>query len=375
MEGRDLKGLAQTGTGKTLAFLLPSMNRLLVDPEPGRTRLLVVTPTRELAAQVAAHGQALARYTQLRVVAVYGGESMAVQTAALRAGADVVVATPGRLLDHVSRRTVRLDRIAIAVLDEADRMLDMGFIPDVRRIFGLLPTERQTLLFGATLPSDVETLSAQFQRDPELIEVARQLPPVTLEQRLYPVGRHLKVPLLVHLLRQDPDLVKVLVFAETKAETDVVARRLEAAGLRVAAMHGDRPQKERESALQRLRDGDLQVLVATNLAARGLDIMDLSHVVNYDMPQTVDDYIHRVGRTARGQAEGTAYTFMAPGDEAMVVRIEAVLGAKLARYSVEGFDYDVPTPSWARASAADMARSLHKPGKARFSRSLDFRRR
>lgn len=377
LEGRDLKGLAQTGTGKTLAYLLPGMTRLLARPAGDtRPRMLVVTPTRELAAQVAAHATDLGRYTRLRVVAVYGGESMGAQIRALGTGADLVVATPGRLLDHVHRRTLHLDRVQLVVLDEADRMLDMGFMPDVRRIFELLPDSRQTLLFGATLPADIESLSARFQDRPELVEIARQLPPATLEQRLYPVGRHLKLRLLAHLLGSEPALTKVLVFTETKVEADVVTRKLAAACIVVDAMHGDRPQKDRDTALRRLREGELQVLVATNLAARGLDIEDLSHVVNYDMPQTVDDYVHRVGRTARGPvAEGTAYTFVAPGDEPMVTRIEAVLGRRLPRLTVEGFDYDVPTPSWARASAKDMARSLQRPGKARFSRSFVFKRK
>ena len=377
MEGRDVKGLAQTGTGKTLAYLLPALQRLLERPAAdARPRLLVVTPTRELAAQVGEHAEALARFTPLRVSVVYGGESMGDQIKSLRRGTDVVVATPGRLLDHVNRRNVQLDAIRVVVLDETDRMLDMGFMPDVRRIFDLLPVERQTLLFGATLPPDIESLSARFQTAPELVEVARQLPPATLEQRLYPVGRHLKIPLLIHLLRTEPGLTKVLVFAETKVETDVVTRKLGEAGLRVAAMHGDRPQKDRERALSRLKEGDLQALVATNVAARGLDIEELSHVVNYDMPQTVDDYVHRIGRTARGAvAEGTAYTFVAPGDETMVQRIEAVLDRSVPRFTVPDFDYDVPTPSWARTSAKDLARSLTKPGKARFSRSFVPRRR
>jgi ATP-dependent RNA helicase RhlE len=310
------------------------------------------------------------------VAVVYGGAGMVPQVKALRQGADVIVATPGRLLDHARHRNMRLDAVQVLVLDESDRMLDMGFMPDVRRIFELLPAERQTLMFGATLPVDIESLSARFQNRPELVEVARQMPPATLEQRLYPVGRHLKIPLLIHLLRTEPALTKVLVFAETKVETDVVDRKVGEAGIRVAAMHGDRPQKDRETALRQLKEGDLQVLVATNVAARGLDIEDLTHVVNYDMPQTVDDYVHRVGRTARGSiAEGTAYTFVAPGDETMVARIEAVLDRKLPRFLADGFDYDVPTPSWARTSSKDLARSLERPGKARFSRSFVFKRR
>ncbi len=379
MAGRDLVGLAQTGTGKTAAFLLPALHRLLANEDTGhRTRVLVVTPTRELAVQVGAQAVALARFTPLRVAVVYGGAGMRSQISALRRGADVVVATPGRLLDHVGQRNLRLDAVEVLVLDESDRMLDMGFIPDIRRIIGMVPDGRQTFLFGATLPPDIEQLTRRFQREPEMVEVARQLPPETLEQELYPVGRHLKLPLLVHLLKSDPDLSKVMVFAETKNETDIVARQLLAAGLKVASMHGDRPQRDRERALDDLKSGRVQVLVATNVAARGLDIEDVTHVVNYDMPQTVDEYIHRVGRTARGAGtEGTAVSFVTMGDETMVRRIESALERELPRLQAEGFDYDVPTPSWAQPSAQDLSKAMSKPSLSNLSRSFrgGFRRK
>jgi ATP-dependent RNA helicase RhlE len=277
---------------------------------------------------------------------------------------DVVVATPGRLLDHLRRRNVDLSSVEVLVLDEADRMLDMGFLPDVREILHNLPTERQTLLFGATMPPAIESLSLQFQHDPVLVEVARRLPPESIKQQLYPVGRHLKVPLLVHLLTHDREQQRVLVFTERRTEADLVTRRLRDAGLQVAAMHGDIRQRERELSLERLRDGRVQVLVATNVAARGLDIEGISHVVNYDIPQTVDEYVHRIGRTARADATGTAYTFVAPGDQWMVKRIEAALERELPRVEAEGFDYDVPTPSWAQPSPDDIARSLEKPKSA-----------
>ncbi|MFN2251447.1 MAG: DEAD/DEAH box helicase, partial [Anaerolineae bacterium] len=365
LAGRDLVGLAQTGTGKTLAFLLPSLDRLLRRGDGNhRPRLLVVTPVRELAVQVAEHAEQLARHTDLRVATVYGGANMRGQTSALKKGVDVIVATPGRLLDHVRRRNVDLSEVEVLVLDEADRMLDMGFLPDVREILHTLPSARQTLLFGATMPPAIESLSLQFQRDPVLVEVARQLPPEGIEQLLYPVGKHLKVPLLVHLLTHDRSLERVLVFTERRTEADLVSKRLRDAGLEVAAMHGDIRQRDRERSLERLRDGKVQVLVATNVAARGLDVEGISHVVNYDIPQTVDEYIHRIGRTARADAKGTAYTFIAPGDQWMVKRIESALERELPRVEAEGFDYDVPTPSWAQPSPDDVARSLDKPRSA-----------
>jgi len=330
-----------------------------------------VTPTRELAVQVAGQAEATARFTPLRVTVVYGGAGMSPQTQALRRGSDVVVATPGRLLDHVSQGNLRLDRVAVLVLDESDRMLDMGFLPEMRRILRLVPEQRQTLLFGATLPPDIESLSHQFQHEAGLVEVARQLPPATIDQVLFPIGRQLKVPLLVHLLKHDPAFAKELVITETKVETDIVEKRLREAGINVAAMHGDRPQNDRERALAQLKSGQVQALVATNVAARGLDIEDVSHVINYDMPQTVDDYIHRIGRTGRGDtAEGIAYTFVTLGDEGMVRRIESVLERELPRRQAEGLDYDVPTPSWAQPSADDLSRAMSPPSLSNLSRSI-----
>jgi ATP-dependent RNA helicase RhlE len=297
------------------------------------------------------------------------------QVKALRRGADVIVATPGRLLDHVRRRNVDLGTAQVLVLDEADRMLDMGFLPDVRAIIRELPADRQTCLFGATMPPAIEALSRQFQDDPVLIEVARQLPPEGIDQRLYAVGRHLKLSLLVHLLERNPGMDRVLVFTERRSEADVVARQLEESGVSVAVMHGEVRQRDRERSLKKLSEGKVRVLVATNVAARGLDIDDISHVISYDVPQTVDEYVHRIGRTARADGEGAAFTFIAPGDEWMVARLESALERELPRTEAEGFDYDVPTPSWARPSPDDVARSLEKPkSAAAVSRRLRFRR-
>jgi ATP-dependent RNA helicase RhlE len=261
------------------------------------------------------------------------------------------------------------------VLDEADRMLDMGFIDDVRRIAALTPRERQTMLFGATLPPEIEYLSADFQRSPVVIEVARRMPPSSIEQVLYPVGRHLKGPLLEHLLARDAAMESVLVFVDTKRDSDIVARQLREAGIATAVMHGDRTQQDREKALERLRERKVRVLVATNVAARGLDVEDISHVVNYDMPRTVDEYVHRIGRTARAAATGAAYSLVSPGDEAMVQRIEAALGRPLPRVIDTDFDYSVPTPSWAQPSARDLSDTLTRAkSPADVSRRVRFRR-
>lgn len=363
MERRDIVGLAQTGTGKTLAFLLPSLHYMLKNPIQGhRPRLLVLTPTRELALQVATEAEYLATHTDFVIAAIYGQEDMKRQIRLLRDGVDVVVATPGRLLDHLQRGTIRLNNVETVVLDEADRMLDMGFLPDVRKILNRVPGARQTMMFSATMPQAVQSLSLDFQREPVLIEVARQLPPSQIDQKLYPVERHLKVPLLEHLMKQDLGMRSVMIFTETKSEADIVHRKLTELGFDPAIMHGDISQRERERALEQLRSGKVRMLVATNVAARGLDIQDVTHVINYEVPQTVDDYVHRIGRTARGEGtEGTAMTFMSSGDDGMIKRIESALERTLPRVYAEGFNYDVPTPSWAKPSADDIAASLTKP--------------
>jgi ATP-dependent RNA helicase RhlE len=369
LQGRDVIGLAQTGTGKTLAFVLPGLQRIAGGTHT--PRMLVLTPTRELALQVSDTAVQAAAGSDLKVAAIFGGRPMAAQTKELKAGAAVAVATPGRLLDHLKRGNVRLDNIQVLVLDEADRMLDMGFLDEVRAILARLPSQRQTLLFGATLPPEIERLSREFQNDPIIVEVARSKPPETIDQVLLPVERHLKLPLLVHLLRNEKDLESMIIFTERKREADTVARQLSESGFEVALMHGDRKQSEREVALEGLRSGSVRILVATNLAARGLDIEDISHVVNYDMPGTVDEYVHRIGRTARAHAHGKAYSFVSLEDLGIVARIESALERALPRRIVEGFNYDVPTPSWARPSADAVQASLIRPkGRADVSRGL-----
>ncbi|RIL11214.1 hypothetical protein DCC79_05670, partial [bacterium] len=361
LAGRDVIGLAQTGTGKTLAFVVPGLQRLLQSPDPRhRPRMLVLVPTRELAVQVAQETERLARFSDLRVATIYGGVGMGPQIRALQHAADVVVATPGRMLDHIRRGNAVLGGVEVLVMDEADRMLDMGFLPDVRTLIRNLSRDRQTSLFTATMPPEIQSLSMEFQREPQVIEIARRRPPEQIEQVLYPVGKHLKPALLAHLLKTDPSMTSVLVFTERKVDADILARQLRQSGIPVALMHGDRRQVDRERALQQLRSGQSRVLVATNVAARGLDIDDISHVVNYDVPQTVDEYVHRIGRTARAEAEGKAYTFVTLGDETMVSRFEAALGRTLTRAVVEGFDYDVPAPNWAKPSAKDVMAMLDR---------------
>jgi ATP-dependent RNA helicase RhlE len=343
LAGRDVIGTAQTGSGKTAAFLLPILQRLLKG-SPGRTRALVLSPTRELAAQTEAALHDLAKGTRIRGKAVYGGVGMAPQEHALRGGVDVVVATPGRLLDHMSRRNVDFRALEVLVLDEADRMLDMGFLPDVRRIIDALPRHRQTLLFSATMPPEIEQLSRSIMRDPVRVAVSPpHRPPPSIRHEVYPVPQHLKTPLLVHLLGRE-DMMSVLVFVRTKRRADRVARQMGAARFPVARIHGDRSQSQRETALEGFRSGRHQVLVATDVAARGLDVEGISHVINYDVPMVPTDYVHRVGRTARMEAMGEALTFVTPEEESDLRAIEKALGRSIPRVTLPDFDYRAPPP-------------------------------
>jgi len=336
--GRDVIGTAQTGSGKTAAFVLPILHRLL-SQTPGRTRALVLSPTRELAAQIEVALRGLAKGTRIRGHAVYGGVGMAAQEHALRSGVDVVVATPGRLLDHMSRRNVDFRGLQVLVLDEADRMLDMGFLPDVQRIVGALPRDRQTLLFSATMPPEIEALSRTIMRNPVRISVSPpHRPPPTIRHEAYPVPQHLKTALLVRLLGRE-DMMSVLVFVRTKRRADRVARQVGAAGFDVA-----RIQSQRETALAGFRSGRHQILVATDVAARGIDVEGISHVINYDVPAVPTDYVHRVGRTARMEATGEAITFVTPDDEGDLRGIERALGKSIPRVTLPDFDYLAPPP-------------------------------
>jgi ATP-dependent RNA helicase RhlE len=356
LQRRDIVGCAQTGTGKTLAFVLPALEHLLRNQAQTRNpRVAVLEPTRELVIQVAGETQKLAARTSLRIASVYGGAGMVRQTDKLLRGVDVVVATPGRLMDHMRRHNVDLRDVEILVLDEADRMLDMGFLPDIRQIISRMPRQRQTMLFSATIPPAISALARQFQHDPLSIVLDLAHPPEAIQQAIYPVPKHLKMPLLLAILEQ-MDVSSMLVFTRTRQEADVVTRQLRQARIAVACIHGDFKQRERISALEGFRSGQHRVLVATNVAARGLDVEGISHVINYDAPEQPEDYVHRIGRTARAEAAGDAITLVAPDEMALVYRIEYLLGRKIERKTLPGFNYDVPAPSWARPSAKTMMR-------------------
>jgi ATP-dependent RNA helicase RhlE len=348
LTGQDILGSAETGTGKTAAYLLPLFQRLITSPKDGHTasaarapRALILVPTRELALQVADHGEQLGAHTALRVVAIYGGVPLGSQEKALKRGADVVIATPGRLLDHAARKNISFAAIEVLVLDEADRMLDIGFLPDLRRIVRMLPRERQTMLFSATLPAPILSLASEVTYKPVRLQVETASTPETIAQTLFPVPEHLKSQVL-HRLLEAEEMDSVLVFARTKHRADKLVKQLQRANIRAGVIHGDRSQGQRIKALEAFRQGDTRVLVATDVAARGIDVEGISHVVNYDVPMQADDYIHRIGRTGRVQASGRAYTLVTPTDEAMVRRIEAALKYKLERRRLEEFDYSVP---------------------------------
>ncbi|HEY6237885.1 MAG TPA: DEAD/DEAH box helicase, partial [Thermoplasmata archaeon] len=329
--------------GKTAAFLLPILERLL-DQQTGRTLALVLTPTRELALQAEGFLKKLGRHTPLRGAAVYGGVGMADQERALRGGAEIIVATPGRLLDHMGRGYVRFGQLRILVLDEADRMLDMGFLPDVRRILRELPSQRQTMLFSATMPPEVVRLARDFLRDPKTIQIAETTAAaVGVTHLALPVPAHLKAALLKELLI-DQAMSSVLVFTRTKHRADRLARQLQFWGIEAAVIHGDRSQSQRIHALEGFRSGRNRILVATDIAARGIDVEGVSHVVNYDVPTEPDVYIHRVGRTARAQRSGDAFTLVSPEEDDNFDRIEQRLGVEIRRARIPGFAYDAPAP-------------------------------
>src|SRR5438093_1520226 len=315
LAGRDVLACAMTGSGKTAAFVLPILQRLLGRPSAGGARALVLAPTRELAAQIDEHRRALGRFTRVGGAAIFGGVSMGPQETAFRRGADVLVATPGRLLDHLSRPYARLDRIETLVLDEADRMLDMGFLPDIRRIMKLLPSQRQMLLCAATMPPAIAALARELLRQPVTLDIERpSAPAVGVSHAAYPVAAEMKLPLLVELLRQ-PGVRNALVFTRTKHRANRLAEGLVRRGVPADRIHGNRSQAQRTQALAAFKAGTCRVLVATDIAARGIDVTGLSHVVNFDVPPAAEDYIHRVGRTARAEAVGDAMTLVSPAEE------------------------------------------------------------
>ena len=338
LKGRDLMGLAQTGTGKTAAFTIPIIERLIGGPK--RTRALILTPTRELCQQVEAAVRKYGQGTGLDVVSVYGGVGYDTQVTALREGVDIVVATPGRLIDHVEKQNVVFDDLEVLVLDEADRMLDMGFAPQINKIVAAIHPYRQTLLFSATMPPEVEALARKYLRKPVVVQVGRRSQAAaTVRHFVYPVPGHRKTALLQHLLGELGTDDSILVFTRTKHGADRVVKHLEEKGVSADAMHADKSQSQREMALAKFKDGRTRVLVATDIAQRGLDISGISHVINYDVPTQAEDYVHRIGRTGRAAKEGDAFTFMSTEEIGMVRTIERVIGQEIPRISVPGFDF------------------------------------
>jgi ATP-dependent RNA helicase RhlE len=362
LAGRDVLASAMTGSGKTAAFVLPILQRLLDRPR-GSTRALIVTPTRELASQVLQHLRDLGRHTDIRSAAVFGGVKPGPQERALRGGVDVVVACPGRLLDHMRQTWLRFDRLEVLVLDEADRMLDMGFLPDVKRILARLPARRQTMLFSATLPAPIVKLSTQLLSSPAHLGIERQAAPAPgVRQAALSVPEEGKRGLLLQMLRGE--VGNALVFTRTKHRANRLARYLEQAGIPCDRIHGNRSQPQRESALAAFRSGRIRVLVATDVASRGIDVEALSHVINYDVPSQPEDYVHRVGRTARAGATGDAVTFVSPAEEGGLRAIERTVGRRIDRRSVAGVERGV-----ARTESGPSRRGPHNHADAAEGRS------
>lgn len=342
LAGRDLIGCAQTGTGKTAAFVLPILHKLLEGKSGKHVRALIIAPTRELALQSMDHLKSLSRYVHLKGEAIFGGVPMQPQISALARGIDIISATPGRLLDHIYSGRIDFVDLQVLVLDEADRMLDMGFLPDIRKILRLLPPKRQNLMFSATMPPEILTLAHEILDHPVNVQVGhRSAPAVGIRHAVYPVPRHLKVELLLELLRAE-EMTSVLVFTRTKRSADRLTHELARSGIRISVLHGDRSQGQRLRALDQFRHGDVQVLVATDIAARGIDIEEISHVINFDVPNSPDDYVHRIGRTARAEATGDAFTLVDKEEEPIVREIEQALHRSLPRVMLPHFNYKKP---------------------------------
>jgi len=342
LEGHDLIGTAQTGTGKTAAFVLPILHKLIKTKDKSKgTKALIITPTRELADQIYQAVNKLKKGTSIRSVAIYGGVNAKPQIEAMRRGVEIIVATPGRLLDHLSKRRGNLDKLAMLVIDEADRMFDMGFFPDIKRIIEYIPEKRQTLLFSATFPKEIERFGAQIQHNPKRVTLGLARPVHTVAHTLYPVSQHLKKGLLIRLLKQT-ETKSVLIFTRTKHRATRLTKQLSNDGYNVTSLHGDRTQGQRNTAIKGFKQGKFQIMVATDIAARGLDIDRISHVINYDMPDTADAYIHRIGRTGRATRKGSAFTLITPSDRKMVQKIEQIMKQSLPKQKLPDFDYGVP---------------------------------
>lgn len=345
LAGRDVMGLAQTGTGKTAAFMLPIIDRFLKNPKQGRglIRALVIAPTRELAEQIHEAAVSLAKGTRFKSFTVYGGVGLGPQTIKLRSGAELMVACPGRLLDHMNQGHVNLSGLEVLVLDEADHMFDMGFLPDIRKILAKLPVKRQTLLFSATMPQSIRQLANEVLTDPLTVSINAQAPAATVAHAVYPIAPHLKTRLLLEMITRAKE-GSVLVFTRTKHQAKRLAEQLAKAGHRAAALQGNLSQRQRQAALDGFRQGRFQVLVATDIAARGIDVTKVAHVINYDIPDTPETYTHRVGRTGRAECQGEAHTLITREDTSMVRAIERLMGKALPVKTVEGFDYRQAAP-------------------------------
>ncbi len=374
LQGADLIGTAQTGTGKTAAFVLPILHKLLKGPR-GQVRALIITPTRELAIQIHDTIRTLGKGSGLRSATVFGGVNAKPQIKALRNGTEIIVACPGRLLDLSSRGAANLKHVDTLVLDEADRMFDMGFLPDVKRVLKLLPQQRQTMLFSATFPREVEALAKETLRNPQRVSVGVSKPVHTVSHALYPVSSQSKSGMLLELLERT-DTKSVLVFTRTKHRANKVARQVDKAGYSVTALHGNRSQNQRQTALKGFREGKFQIMVATDIAARGLDIEQISHVINYDMPDTTDAYIHRIGRTGRAQRTGSALTLYTAEDAGTLRSLERVMGETIERRYLDDFDYDaapVPVPAKPRQPQPKQ-NGKHKQGAPQGTRKSQRRR-
>lgn len=365
LAGQDLIGIAQTGTGKTAAFTLPILTKLVSligDGTRRGTKVLVLAPTRELAVQIEENVRAYGRHLPLRIATVFGGVGERPQIDALRAGTHIIIACPGRLLDLMSRRCADFSGLQFLVLDEADRMLDMGFLPAIRQVVQSLPQQRQTLLFSATLSKEIESLTHEFQRAPKLVQIGRRSNPAeTVTQLVYEVPKHLKPALLAHLLREQT-MNMVLVFSRMKHGADRIARRLEQDGIKTATLHSNRSQSQRLRALKDFKSGDVRVLVATDIAARGIDVDGISHVVNYDFPMHVEDYVHRIGRTGRAHAVGDAISFVTPEDHDELRALEKFIGRGIVRKKAEGFNYSQSAPPTEAGSGARHRQNAHRGG-------------
>lgn len=365
LAGQDLIGIAQTGTGKTAAFTLPILTKLaslIGDGTRRGTKVLVLAPTRELAVQIEENVRAYGRHLPLRIATVFGGVGERPQIDALRAGTQIIIACPGRLLDLMSRRCADFSGLQFLVLDEADRMLDMGFLPAIRQVVQSLPQQRQTLLFSATLSKEIESLTHEFQREPKLVQIGRRSNPAeTVTQLVYEVPKHLKPALLAHLLREQT-MNMVLVFSRMKHGADRIARRLEQDGIKTATLHSNRSQSQRLRALKDFKSGDVRVLVATDIAARGIDVDGISHVVNYDFPMHVEDYVHRIGRTGRAHAVGDAISFVTPEDHDELRALEKFIGRGIVRKKADGFNYSQSAPPAEADSGARHRQNAHRGG-------------